>query len=155
VQRLRERLDACRAAVAVCTHFEDNGISVGLVFRLRQLRARILRVRRCWTACCAAPVLAATAAGAAGAVGRERRSLRALIAANSSLLAAKVAERSAETGEHYITRTAANTAMVRKAAGGGLVMAFTTLAKFGLYALALSAFWGGFWRASTTPSASC
>jgi hypothetical protein len=34
--------------------------------------------------------------------------------------------------------------MVGKAAGGGAVMAFTTLVKFGLYALALSAFWGGF-----------
>lgn len=45
-QRLRERLEACRAAAAtVYTHFEDNGISVGLVFRLRQLRERILRVR--------------------------------------------------------------------------------------------------------------
>jgi site-specific recombinase len=61
------------------------------------------------------------------------------------LLAAKVAERSAETGEHYITRTPAEyRAMVGKAAGGGAVMAFTTLVKFGLYALALSAFWGGF-----------
>ncbi len=29
-----------------------NGISVGLVFRLRQLRERIVRIRRlCWTAC--------------------------------------------------------------------------------------------------------
>ncbi|MDY0107099.1 MAG: recombinase, partial [Giesbergeria sp.] len=45
-QRLRERLEACRAATAtVYQHFEDNGISVGLVFRLRQLRERILRVR--------------------------------------------------------------------------------------------------------------
>jgi site-specific recombinase len=43
-------------------------------------------------------------------VGQERRSLRALFASNSSLLAAKVAERSAETGEHYITRTPPNTA---------------------------------------------
>ena len=46
VARLRDRLDACRnAANSVYTHFEDNGISVGLVFRIRQLRARILRVR--------------------------------------------------------------------------------------------------------------
>ena len=46
VLRLRERLEACRAAAAtVYSHFEDNGISVGLVFRLRQLRERILRVR--------------------------------------------------------------------------------------------------------------
>lgn len=45
-QRLRERLDACRsAATSVYGHFEDNGISVGLVFRLRQLRARIVRMR--------------------------------------------------------------------------------------------------------------
>jgi site-specific recombinase len=79
-------------------------------------------------------------------VGQERRSLRVLLAASSSILAAKVAERSAETGEHYITRTAAEyRAMVAKAAGGGAVMAFTTLFKFALYALALSAFWGGFW----------
>src|SRR5258708_29495428 len=33
--------------------------------------------------------------------------------------------------------------MATKAAGGGFVMAFTTLLKFALYALGLSAFWGG------------
>ena len=148
VQRLRERLDACRAATnTVYAHFEDNGISVGLVFRLRQLRERILRVRELLE-CLLSPrpaVAAAKFLARLVTVGRERRSLRALVASNSSLLAAKVAERSAETGEHYITRTGGEyMAMVRKAAGGGLVMAFTTLAKFGLYALALSAFWGGF-----------
>ena len=147
-QRLRERLEACRAAAAtVYTHFEDNGISVGLVFRLRQLRERILRVRELLD-CLLSPKPAATAARLLArlvVVGQERRSLRALMASNSSLLAAKVAERSAETGEHYITRTGAEyRAMVRKAAGGGALMAFTTLIKFGLHALALSAFWGGF-----------
>lgn len=149
VQRLRERLEACRAAAAtVYTHFEDNGISVGLVFRLRQLRERILRVRLLLD-CLLSPQPALTAARLMASlvlVGQERRSLRALFASNSSLLAAKVAERSAETGEHYITRTGAEyRSMVQKAAGGGALMAFTTLAKFGLYALALSAFWGGFW----------
>ena len=148
-QRLRERLEACRAAATtVYTHFEENGISVGLVFRLRQLRERILRVRELLE-CLLSPKPAVTAARLMAhlvMVGQERRSLRALVASNSSLLAAKVAERSAETGEHYITRTGAEyRAMVRKAAGGGAVMAFTTMIKFGLYALALSAFWGGFW----------
>ena len=148
VQGLRERLDACRAAVnTVYAHFEDNGISVGLVFRLRQLRERILRVRELLE-CLLSPrpaVAAAKFLARLVTVGRERRSLRALVASNSSMLAAKVAERSAETGEHYITRTGGEyLAMVRQAAGGGLVMAFTTLIKFGLYALALSAFWGGF-----------
>jgi len=149
VLRLRERLDACRAAAAtVYSHFEGNGISVGLVFRLRQLRERILRVRELLE-CLLSPTPATSAARLMGRlvmVGRERRSLRALVATNSSLLAAKVAERSAETGEHYITRTGAEyRSMVKKAAGGGLVMAFTTLMKFGLGALALSAFWSGFW----------
>ena len=147
-QRLRERLDACRAAATtVYAHFESNGISVGLVFRLRQLRERILRVRELLE-CLLSPKPAVTAARLMShlvMVGQERRSLRALLASNSSLLAAKVVERSAETGEHYITRTGAEyRAMFRKAAGGGALMAFTTLIKFGLYALALSAFWGGF-----------
>ena len=148
-QRLRERLESCRAAAAtVYTHFEDNGISVGLVFRLRQLRERILRVRVLLDCLLSAQpaVTAAQLMAQLVMVGQERRSLRALLASNSSLVAAKVAERSAETGEHYITRTGAEyRAMLRKAAGGGALMAFTTMAKFGLYALALSAFWGGFW----------
>ncbi|MFN4118732.1 site-specific recombinase [Acidovorax sp.] len=148
-QRLRDRLEACRAAAStVYAHFEDNGISVGLVFRLRQLRERILRVRELLD-CLLSPKPAVTAARLMAhlvMVGQDRRSLRALLASNSSLLAAKVAERSAETGEHYITRTRAEYgAMLRKAAGGGALMSITTMAKFGLYALALSAFWGGFW----------
>ena len=147
-QRLRERLEACRAAAStVYAHLEENGISVGLVFRIRQLRTRILRVRELLD-CLLAPQPAVAAARLLAHlvhVGQERRSLRALLRSNSSLLAAKVAERSAETGEHYITRNATEyRAMVGKAAGGGAVMAFTTLIKFGLYALALSAFWGGF-----------
>ena len=146
-QRLRERLDACRSAAAsVYSHFEDNGISVGVVFRLRQLRARILRMRELLE-CVLSPTPALHAVRLLAhlvQVGQERRSVRALLASNLSLLAAKVAERSAETGEHYITRTRGEyLAMVRAAAGGGAVMAFTTLIKFGLYTLALSAFWGG------------
>ena len=148
-QRLRDRLEACRAAATtVYAHFEDNGISVGLVFRLRQLRERILRVRELLDCLLSSkpPVTAARLMSHLVMVGQDRRSLRSLLASNSSLLAAKVAERSAETGEHYITRTGAEyRSMVSKAAGGGALMAFTTLAKFGLYALALSAFWGGFW----------
>jgi site-specific recombinase len=72
----------------------------------------------------------------------EERSVRALITANSSLLAAKVAERSAETGEHYITRDIAEyRSMLRKAAGGGALMSITTLLKFVIVGLGLSVFW--------------
>ena len=147
-QRLRERLDACRAATTtVYSHFESEGISVGLVFRLRQLRERIVRVRRLLDCLSSERPLAEAAPLFAHLVdvALERRSVRALFAANSSMLAAKVTERSAETGEHYITRNAAEyRTMVGKAAGGGAVMAFTTLLKFAIAAWAFSAFWGGF-----------
>jgi len=42
----QHQLDACRhAASTVYTHLDVHGISVNLVFQLRQLRARVLRVR--------------------------------------------------------------------------------------------------------------
>ena len=148
-QRLRERLDACRAAIGtVYQHFAAEGISVGLVFRLRQVRTRIVRVRQllaCLTSEHPEQEAARLLAGFVS-VGRDRRSLRHLLATNSSLLAAKVTERSAETGEHYISHNRSEyLQMVRRAAGGGLLMSVTTLLKFGLAALAFSAFWGGFW----------
>lgn len=147
VQAFKDRLDDCRqSANAVYEHLDEHGISVDVVFRLRQLRERILRCRLLLDA-----LLAPDAAGTGKLLaqlvqaGHNSRSLRALIASNSSLLAAKVAERSAETGEHYITRNRADYyAMVRKAAGGGAVMSITTLIKFALLGLGLSAFWSGF-----------
>ncbi|QHI98646.1 recombinase [Xylophilus rhododendri] len=152
VQQLRERLDACRqAANGVYAHLEDNGISVGLVFRLRQLRARLLRIRELLDCVLSdsPPQAGARLLARLVLVGQERRSVRALVAANSSLLAAKVAERSAETGEHYITRDAASyRRMLRQAAGGGVLTAGTVIGKFGIGLLGLSAFWGGVWSSA-------
>lgn len=147
--RLRERLEACRhAATSVYPHLNEHGISVGLVFLLRQLRERVLRIRELMD-CLISPTPNASSArlvSRLAAMGQDRRSLRALFAANSSLLAAKVTERSAEAGEHYITRTPAEyRQMLRKAAGGGAATAITTLLKFALGAVGLAAFWGGFW----------
>jgi site-specific recombinase len=147
--RLRERLEACRhAAASVYPHLNEHGISVGLVFLLRQLRERVLRIRELMDGLISATPEASTArlVSRLAAMGHERRSLRALFAANSSLLAAKVTERSAEAGEHYITRTPAEyRQMLWKAAGGGAATAVTTLAKFALATLGMAAFWGGFW----------
>jgi len=148
-QGLRNRLDACRQAVStVYTHLEENGISVGLVFRLRQLRERVLRIRELLDCLLSdTPGVSATRLLARLVqVEQERTSIQALITSNSSLLAAKVAERSAETGEHYITRDRQQyTSMLRKAAGGGALTAGTTWLKYLIMGLGLSAFWGGFW----------
>ena len=142
------RLEACRqAAASVYTHLDANGISVNLVFQLRQLRTRVLRVRALLDCLMSEQPQRHTAQLLAHLVliGQERRSVRALITANSSMLAAKVAERSSETGEHYITRTRLEYfQMLRDAAGGGAVMSLTTLLKFLVMSLGLSAFWGGF-----------
>ena len=149
LQQFRERLEHCRqAAASVYTHLDEHGISVNLVFRLRQLRERVLRIRALLDCLTSANPSASTARllGQLVAVGQERRSLRALVASNSSLLAAKVAERSSETGEHYITRTPAEyRSMFAKAAGGGVLTSLTTWFKFMLMGVALAPFWDGFW----------
>jgi site-specific recombinase len=148
-QHFRNQLDACRqAASTVYTHLDAHGISVDLVFRLRQLRERVLRVRALLDCLLddSTHTSAARLISHLAGVGQEQRSVGALIASNSSLLAAKVAERSSETGEHYITRNRAEyKAMLGAASGGGALTALTTGMKFGIMALGLSAFWYGFW----------
>ena len=144
---LCEQLEVCRnAAHTVYDHLKEHGVSVGIVFRLRQMRERILRIRallQCLQSDqpthAAAELLALLAQA-----GQEGRSLRTLIDNSIYLTQAKVAERGAEGGEHYITRDAAEYRhMLGAAAGGGAVIAFTTWAKFGIYGLHLPYFWGG------------
>ncbi len=148
IAKLRARLETCRQAVnGVYTHFDDNGISVGMVFMLRQLRERIVRVRELLdTLTSATPAPAAIKLLARRVtIGQDSKSIGALIRTNSTLLSAKMAERSAETGEHYITRDKAEyRQMLGKAMGGGAVTALTTLLKFAVVGLGLSAFWNGF-----------
>jgi len=145
---LRKLLDDCRhAAYTVYAHLEEHGISVGIVFRLRQLRERVLRAKALVDCLQSEQRPRATAHLLSDLVqvGRDNRSIRALIATSTQLTAAKVAERSAETGEGYITRNWAEyRLMFLRAGGGGLVLGFTTWFKFLIGGLALSAFWGGF-----------
>ena len=145
---LRARLDACRhAAYTVYAHLDAHGVSVGIVFRLRQLRERVLRAKSLLDCLQSVQPERATVALLAdlAQVGQDNRSLRALVASSSHLTAAKVAERSAESGEHYITRDAAEyRQMLGKAAGGGALIGLTTWVKFALYGLGLSLFWNGF-----------
>jgi site-specific recombinase len=147
--QFRNQLELCRqAAASVYVHLDEHGISMDLVFRLRQIRERVLRIRSlldCLMNDTDHQHSARLVAQLAG-LGRDQRSIGALILASSSVLAAKVAERSSETGEHYITRNRAEyAAMLRDAAGGGVLTALTTAAKFGVMALGLSAFWFGYW----------
>ena len=146
-QYLRALLDTCaNAARGLHGHLEEHGISLDLVFQIDQLCERCRRMER---------LLEAVLSPKPGPVLRrfliellelseERRSVRALFTQHYSMLARKVAERSAETGEHYITRTRAQyREMLRSAAGGGAVMVVTTFLKFVMLSLGLSPFWTG------------
>ncbi|MBK6864859.1 MAG: hypothetical protein IPG91_15650 [Ideonella sp.] len=130
--RLRALLDACRrAAASVSEHLEEFGVSVDLVFQVNQLRLRVRRIEAL-LACVESEAGARRAALLAALVdvAANRRSARALLR-HYALLAAKVAERSAETGEHYITRDHGEyRSMLRAAATGGAVLAGTTHLKF-------------------------
>ncbi len=148
IAQLRARLEVCRQAVnSVYTHLEENGISVGMVFMLRQLRERIVRVRELLDAL-TSHTPAATAIKLLGrrvTIGQDSKSIGALISTNSTLLSAKMSERSSEVGERYITRDRAEYRdMLSKAMGGGAVTALTTLLKFTVAGIGLSAFWSGF-----------
>jgi site-specific recombinase len=148
-QYLRALLHTCRrCADSVHDHLEDHGVSVGLVFELDQLDQRTHRIEdllNCVLSTTPGTEITRLLAQLVRTAD-ERRSLRALFARHYSLLARKVAERSAETGEHYITRDrGAYMRMLKAAAGGGAVLAGTTLMKFFVMALGLTAFWAGFW----------
>ena len=146
---LRALLKACNlAALSIPEHLDSFGISVDIVFEVEQLMARIQRIEEvldCLVSDGSQRELVRLLANLVRVV-HERRSIRTLFASHYSLLARKVAERSAETGEHYITRNRANyKTMLRHAAGGGAIVAGTTFVKFALLALGLTAFWSGFW----------
>ena len=146
---LRALLDTCRrAAGSITAHLEQYGVSVDIVFDLDQLQGRARRIEQLLE-CVLAPDPAPQWQRLVAALARELaqvRGVRRLLARQYSLLARQVTERSAETGEHYITRTRDEYRdMLRRAAGGGAVLAGTTFVKFAIAAIGLSAFWAGFW----------
>jgi len=144
---LRALLDTCvQASESVYEHLEEHGVSVSIVFQVDQIRERARRIEAllgCVLSDTPSREVAATVIGFVRHA-QARRSVRALFSQHYSMLARKVAERSAETGEHYITRTRSEyLGMLRSAGGGGAVLAGTTFIKFAVMGLALSPFWLG------------
>jgi site-specific recombinase len=149
---LRAVIARCReAAASVMPHLEQHGVSVNIVYDLDQLGGRLDRIDHLLDGLLAPDDASAMAEGRflmlelLNTLDRTR-GFRRLFAEHYSLLARQVAERSAETGEHYITRDRGEyRTMLQRAAGGGAVVAGTVFAKFAIAAIGLSAFWGGFW----------
>ena len=146
---LRALLDACRrAAASVLPHLEAYGVSVNIVFELDQLEGRTQRIEALLD-CVLAPDPVSEGHRLLLDLVRtlaELRGVRTLFARHYSLLARQVTERSAEIGEHYITRNREEyRSMLGRALGGGAVIAGTTFVKFAVVALGMTAFWSGFW----------
>ena len=146
-QILRGKLQASKVAIStVYDHLDQHGISVGIVFMLKQVRDRVQRVNQLLDCLMSEQQMlsAARMISRLVRISRDRRSLRKLWQENTHLTAAKVAERHALSGESYITRNFHDwRALLGKAFGGGLVMGVAVWFKFVLAALALSIFWTG------------
>ena len=144
---LRALLQHGRAAAdSVHAHLEAHGVSLDLVFQVEQLLARLERLEQLTDL-----VLSDTPAPELHRLlvdlvrlAEDQRSVRAVVSEHYGLLARKVAEQHAETGEHYITRDRSEyRGMLKAAAGGGAVIAFTTFGKFFITALGMAPFWAG------------
>ncbi|SIN76297.1 site-specific recombinase [Paraburkholderia phenazinium] len=143
VNYLRVLLDDCRIATDnVFTHLYRNGVSVDIVFQVERMRMRIQRAEHLLDAWMASDDLHAGSRLVAELVNANHasQSVAHLMRSNFSLLARKVVEYSADTGEHYIARDRAEyLKMLRMAAGGGLVTVVTVCVKFAITGLHLHA----------------
>lgn len=147
----RELIAACRRrANEVETSLERTGVSVDLVYRLDLMRRQLDRLYTLLGLL--APAGGAPAEGAdvrllltlvRGAY-RDRSPLE-LLRTSTRLLARRVVDAAAHSGERYVTKTPAEYhALVGSAAGGGLVTGFTAMLKFIIGWAGMAPFWEGF-----------
>ena len=136
VNYLRLLLDECRSATDnVFAHLYRHGVSVDIVYQVERMRMRIGRAEHVLNAWMTQGDPSAGARLAAELVNANRasQSVAHLMRSNFSLLARKVVEYSADTGEHYIARNRSEyLKMLRMAAGGGLVTVVTVYMKFAI-----------------------
>ncbi|MCC8391956.1 site-specific recombinase [Paraburkholderia sp. MMS20-SJTR3] len=136
VNYLRLLLDECRSATGnVFAHLYRNGVSVDIVFQVERMRMRIERAEHLLDAWMAQhdPHAGARLTAELVRANLASQSVAHLARSNFSLLARKVVEYSADTGEHYIARDRAEyLKMLRMAAGGGLVTVVTVCVKFAI-----------------------
>ncbi|MDG0816310.1 site-specific recombinase [Bdellovibrio svalbardensis] len=146
--RFRLLIWECRRELAqVHKHLDEFGVSINLVFQIARIQAYLKRVDSLVEILITEKLDAKKVTQFLATLveeNQELRSVKSLISQNVSLLARKVVERAAETGEHYITRTREEyRKMVSAAAGGGAITAITVYLKTGILALGLSGFMEG------------
>lgn len=147
--RFRMIVWECRRELAqVHRHLDEFGVSINLVFQMIRLRTYLQRIDSLLEILLNEQLESKKVTGFLSKLvqeNQELRSIKSLVSQNISLLARKVVERAAETGEHYITRTRAEYRhMLQAAGGGGALTAVTVYFKYGVGAMGLSSFIEGF-----------
>ncbi len=140
--------DACNRAVDEVTGcLEKTGVSTALVYDIERLRAQVQRLELLLEAWSAPTMEAQRMLAILADLVRQnhaRRSVRELCRQNLHLLTRRIVERNAETGEHYVARNGSEyLAMLRSAAGGGVILGGTTFLKLLLAKLVLAEFFQG------------
>jgi site-specific recombinase len=128
---LQIQIDAChKMAEDVLGHLEHHGVSTEVVYQLAFIEASLRRFETLLELAFDPNRALMDVSSFVVLLIRENRaqeSLMDLFRQNFRLMSRKIAERSGETGEHYIARTPKEyVEMLWRAAGGGVIMAFTT-----------------------------
>jgi site-specific recombinase len=120
----------CHGVEAVTAHLEHRGVSTEVVYQLAFIEACVSRFELLVELAFTPELPPARFSGVLAQLIEEhqaRKSVADLLRKTFHLLARKIVERTAETGEHYFSRTREEyRQMVWRAAGGGAIMAFTT-----------------------------
>ena len=129
---------AIRASFAhideVHLHFRKHGTTIELVYQIGRLKALLKRISRLSQLLVYRKKDAKLIQEFLALLVRENlraRKIRKLVSDNLDLIAQKIVETNAETGEHYITRDRSEQwEILRKSWGGGALTGVTTLFKF-------------------------
>lgn len=147
--QLEKLVDRCQLAISeVYHHLNEYGVSVNIVFLLDRMEGQLRRIRNLIELVLSHEQNPETVSQFISNLMVENirfHKIRDLFADNMALISKKIVERSAETGEHYITRNRKEYLYIlQKALGGGFLTAFTTVVKFMIYRLNASVFFTGF-----------
>lgn len=131
----------------VRTHLSEYGVSVGIVFQMERVEASLRRILELSQLIIRNQVnthLIAQFLEVLIESNIKKNSVSSLFTETFSLVSRKISERTAESGEHYITRNAKEYwENFKSAVNGGFITAFTVLIKYLSYGLHLAGFAGG------------
>lgn len=137
----------CSQAIRdIYSQMDDHGVSVSMVYRLERIDALLRRLSILVDFSDSfSPAEVKNLIAKLIAESLRSRKISSLIDDNTALIAKKIVENSAETGEHYIARSAADYfRLLRKAWGGGVITAVTVVVKIILSLIPGSPFFMGF-----------